>query len=61
MGSDKYKALKPYELLKDADLPWGKPYNWQIAREMKVDDLEAGLRDFLKELCKETQATDAKK
>ena len=49
---DKYKALEPYELLKEADLPWGKGDNWKIAQEMDEQDLEEGLLEFLTELCK---------
>lgn len=31
---DKYSALKPYQKLEDALLPWGKNENWRIARSM---------------------------
>lgn len=51
---DKYRALGPYERLRDADPAWSKSENWRIVREMKVSDLEntdlgkfvEGLRDL---------------
>jgi hypothetical protein len=36
---DKYRALQPYEKLKDALPAWGKEENWRIAREMTIDEL----------------------
>lgn len=38
--SDKYRALGPYERLKDADPAWAKSENWRIVREMNPRDLE---------------------
>jgi ABC-type cobalamin/Fe3+-siderophores transport system ATPase subunit len=38
---DKYRALGPYERLKDADPAWAKSENWRIVREMKHEDLES--------------------
>ena len=47
----KYKALDPYERLKDAVQPWEKDANWRIAREMTWDDLEqTDLGNFLEKL-----------
>jgi ABC-type Mn2+/Zn2+ transport system ATPase subunit len=37
--SSKYRALLPYERLKDVPFQWGKHENWRIAREMTLDDL----------------------
>jgi putative AbiEii toxin of type IV toxin-antitoxin system len=37
---DKYRALGPYERLRDADPAWAKSENWRIVREMKDSDLE---------------------
>ena len=58
LGPFKYKALDHYEKLDEAELPWAKGENWQVAREMDVKDLEPGLLEFLKELCEETQTPD---
>jgi len=58
---EKYKALEPYQLLKDADLPWNKSDNWQIAREMNKDGLEADFLEFLTELCEETETRDGER
>lgn len=38
-NSDKYRALGPYEKLKDADPAWSKDENWRIARLMTKDEL----------------------
>jgi hypothetical protein len=51
---DKYRALDPYERLKDANPAWAKSENWRIVREMNSKELEnadlgkfvEGLRDF---------------
>jgi hypothetical protein len=49
---NKYRALKPYEALKDAPHGWAKAENWRIAQEMTRDELEAtDLGEFLKRLC----------
>jgi ABC-type Na+ transport system ATPase subunit NatA len=37
---DKYRALGPYERLRDANPAWAKSENWRIVREMKAADLE---------------------
>jgi energy-coupling factor transporter ATP-binding protein EcfA2 len=37
--SDKYRALGPFELLKDAVPAWGKEENWRIARLTTKNDL----------------------
>lgn len=45
---DAYRALGPYERLKDADPAWGKPENWRIAGELTRDELdETDLGQFL--------------
>ncbi len=47
----KYRALNPFELLSAAPLPWAKPENWRIAREMTMDELNGtDLGAFLKAL-----------
>jgi hypothetical protein len=38
-NSDKYRALGPYEKLKDASPAWSKEENWKIARLMTKDEL----------------------
>jgi len=38
---EKYRALAPYERLKDLSVAWGKADNWRIAREMAKDELLA--------------------
>jgi ABC-type Na+ transport system ATPase subunit NatA len=38
---DKYRALGPYERLRDADPAWAKSENWRIVREMKPSELES--------------------
>jgi predicted ATPase/5S rRNA maturation endonuclease (ribonuclease M5) len=35
----KYRALQPYQKLKDVSPAWGKEENWRIARVMSIDDL----------------------
>ncbi|MCH7999656.1 MAG: AAA family ATPase, partial [Chloroflexi bacterium] len=46
-----YKALEPYQALRDAELGWAKSENWRIAREMSLDDLEGtDLGKFLNSL-----------
>jgi ABC-type cobalamin/Fe3+-siderophores transport system ATPase subunit len=48
---EKYRALQPYELLKDASPHWNKRDNWRIAREMSVDEIEStDLKDFFQAL-----------
>ncbi len=48
---DKYRALGPYEALKEVPLSWGKAENWRIAREMTEQDLEGtDLGKFLSDL-----------
>jgi predicted ATPase len=45
---DKYKALGPFDKLKDASPCWAKEENWRIAREMSLTDLkETDLGRFL--------------
>ncbi|MCK4811270.1 MAG: hypothetical protein KAS74_03255, partial [Methanosarcinales archaeon] len=47
----KYKALDPYQLLKESLHGWSKTENWQIARAMALDDLKAtDLGEFLNSL-----------
>ncbi len=49
--SDKYRALGPFELLKDADPAWGKEENWRIARLTTKNDLNrTDLGTFLESL-----------
>jgi ABC-type cobalamin/Fe3+-siderophores transport system ATPase subunit len=49
---NKYRALKPYEALKDAPYGWAKAENWRIAQEMTREELEGtDLGEFLKRLC----------
>lgn len=38
---EKYRALNPFERLKDADPCWAKSENWRIAREMSLADVDA--------------------
>lgn len=46
-----YEALGPFEKLKQSQHPWSKVENWQIAREMSLEDLMAtDLGIFLAEL-----------
>ncbi len=48
---DKYRALGPYEKLKDPSTAWGKEENWRIAREMTSDELKTtDLGEFLDSL-----------
>jgi len=48
---EKYRALAPYERLKDLTLAWGKADNWRIAREMtKVELLGTDIGKFLDSL-----------
>jgi hypothetical protein len=35
-----FRALSPYELLKDVTPSWAKEENWRIASEMTRDELE---------------------
>jgi ABC-type cobalamin/Fe3+-siderophores transport system ATPase subunit len=37
---DKYRALEPYESLKEVSPAWSKQENWRIAREMTLEELE---------------------
>jgi ABC-type branched-subunit amino acid transport system ATPase component len=36
----KYRALQPYERLRDVDPSWGKAESWKIARAMRKSDLD---------------------
>ena len=46
-----FRALTPYERLKDANPSWSKSENWRIAREMTRDELDAtDLGRFLRAL-----------
>ncbi len=48
---EKYRALEPYERLKDLPHGWAKAENWRIAREMTVEELHGtDLDDFLSSL-----------
>jgi len=48
---DNYQALEPYQALKDASPAWPKVKNWQIAREMTLNNIETtDLGEFLGEL-----------
>ena len=48
---DAFTALSPYQVLKDAALPWGKVDNWKIAREMTIEELAGtDLGKFLQRL-----------
>jgi AAA15 family ATPase/GTPase len=45
---DSYRALQPYEKLKNSSLAWSKEENWRIAREMSKDDLmKTDIGEFL--------------
>lgn len=45
---EKYQALEPYQLLKEAPIGWAKSDNWRIAREMSREDLDGNdLGQFL--------------
>jgi len=47
----KYRALTPYERLKDANPTWAKSENWRIAREVTRDELDVtDLGQFLRSL-----------
>ena len=47
----KYRALKPYEKLKSCNPSWSKTENWEIAREMKWNDIKnTDVGKFLKAL-----------
>jgi energy-coupling factor transporter ATP-binding protein EcfA2 len=49
-GSE-YRALEPYQLLKDISHSWSKTENWRIARAMTLEDLnETDLGEFLDSL-----------
>jgi len=49
--SEKYRALTPYEKLKEASPSWGKPENWRIAREMNLEEInDTDLGKFLQSL-----------
>jgi hypothetical protein len=37
----KYRALSPYESLKNTNPCWSKSDNWRIARMMRMDDLDS--------------------
>jgi len=45
---DKYRALEPYELLRDLELGWAKSDNWRIARVMRAEEIsDTDLGQFL--------------
>jgi ABC-type cobalamin/Fe3+-siderophores transport system ATPase subunit len=47
----KYRALEPYESLKDISPAWSKAENWRIAREMTLDHLDGtDLGEFIASL-----------
>jgi hypothetical protein len=46
----KYRALAPFERLKDVSPAWAKGDNWRIARLMSPADLDTDLRSFLEAL-----------
>jgi ABC-type Mn2+/Zn2+ transport system ATPase subunit len=49
-GSE-YRALEPYQLLKESSRGWSKAENWRIARAMTLEDLnETDLGKFLNSL-----------
>ncbi len=49
--ADEYRALGPYEALKEIPLSWGRAENWRIAREMTEEDLQdTDLGRFLRDL-----------
>lgn len=49
MGS-KYRALEPFERLRDTPLGWSKTHNWRIARHMSVEELiETDVGRFLRD------------
>jgi ABC-type Mn2+/Zn2+ transport system ATPase subunit len=49
--SEKYRALTPYERLREIEPAWSKEENWRIAREMKIGELDGtDLGEFLKSL-----------
>src|SRR5215813_4953089 len=53
---EKYRALAPYQILRNVKPAWGKEENWRIAREMELDELEkTDLGEFLQRL-KESSA-----
>ena len=37
---EKYRALAPYEVLRNINPAWGKEENWRIGREMELTELE---------------------
>src|SRR5262249_20795175 len=48
---EKYRALAPYQVLRDVNPAWGKEENWRIAREMEPTELEGtDLGEFLQRL-----------
>ncbi len=48
---NKYRALGPFEKLKDTSPAWGKEENWRIAREMTIDEVKkTDLEEFLDSL-----------
>jgi predicted ATPase len=45
---DQYRALRPYERLRDVNPHWGKNQNWKVAGAMTFDDIkETDLGQFL--------------
>lgn len=50
VNGPKYRALAPFEDLKDASPGWRKADNWKIAREMTLDHLDPDLKAFLENL-----------
>ena len=50
-GSDKYRALAPYESLRSLDPAWSKHENWRIARMMTKEEIRGSdLDTFLEQL-----------
>ena len=48
---DAYRALGPFERLKDVSPAWGKQENWRIAREMSLEELRGtDLGEFIQSL-----------
>lgn len=46
-----YRALQPFQALRNAERSWGKHENWRIARAMKFDDIRnTDLGRFLEQL-----------
>lgn len=57
---ERYRALQPYERLKDAECGWPKAENWRIAQEMTREELAGtDLREFLASLTEKGSSTPA--